>query len=208
MHIQVINFRLKDLSPAGYAALCDELAPNFAAMPGLLAKVWLADDASGTYGGVYTWRDRAAMGEALGGVQSSYVGPAYRFPSELPAPIVETTRLAYGELHLLGRMGWNVNAEAEQFAAREPYVAVIADGAVVSVCFCARLTDRAAEAGLETLEGYRGRGYGPAVTAAWARAIRASGRIPLYSTSWDNLASQAVAGKLGLVQYATDLSLG
>lgn len=64
MHIQVINFRLKDLSPAGYAALCDELAPNFAAMPGLLAKVWLADDASGTYGGVYTWRDRAAMDAA------------------------------------------------------------------------------------------------------------------------------------------------
>ncbi|MFN8514147.1 MAG: GNAT family N-acetyltransferase [Thermomicrobiales bacterium] len=152
-------------------------------------------------------RQFAAMGEALGGARSSYVGPAYRFPDEIPTPTVETTRLAYADLHLLGRMGWNVNAEAEQFAAREPYVAVFADGAVVSVCFCARLTDRAAEAGLETLEGYRGRGYGPAVTAAWARAIRASGRIPLYSTSWDNLASQAVAGKLGLVQYATDLSL-
>jgi hypothetical protein len=61
MHIQVINFRLKDLSHEGYAALCDELAPTFAAMPGLLAKVWLADEASGTYGGVYTWRDRAAL---------------------------------------------------------------------------------------------------------------------------------------------------
>ncbi|HZS91689.1 MAG TPA: GNAT family N-acetyltransferase, partial [Chloroflexota bacterium] len=46
-----------------------------------------------------------------------------------------------------------------------------------------------------------------AVVAGWARAIRASGRIPLYSTSWDNHASQAVARKLGLVQYGTDLSL-
>ena len=61
MRIQVINFRLNDLSPEGYASLCDELAPTFAAMPGLLAKVWLADDASGIYGGVYSWQDRAAM---------------------------------------------------------------------------------------------------------------------------------------------------
>ena len=61
MHIQIINFRLDGLTPEGYVALCDQLAPSFAAMPGLLAKVWLADDASGTYGGVYTWRDRASM---------------------------------------------------------------------------------------------------------------------------------------------------
>src|SRR5262245_43073162 len=80
-------------------------------------------------------RQLAALREALGEereVRSSYVGPAYRFPDEIPAPSVEATRLAYGDLHLLGRMGWNIEAEAEQFAAREPYLAVIADGAVVS----------------------------------------------------------------------------
>ena len=65
MHIQIITFRLKDMTPEGYAQLCDGLAPGFATLPGLLAKVWLADDAAGVYGGVYTWRDRAAM-EAAG----------------------------------------------------------------------------------------------------------------------------------------------
>jgi len=53
-------------------------------------------------------------------------------------------------------------------------------------CFCARRSDAAAEAGLETAEAFRGRGFGPRVTAAWAWAIRATGRIPLYSTAWTN----------------------
>ena len=54
---------------------------------------------------------------------------------------------------------------------------------------------------------YRGRGYGPRVTVAWAEAIWASGRVPLYSTSWDNKASLAVARKLGLAAYASGWSL-
>jgi predicted GNAT family acetyltransferase len=65
----------------------------------------------------------------------------------------------------------------------------------------------AAEAGVETDAAFRGLGFAARVTAAWALAIRASGRIPLYSTSWSNTASLAVARKLGLTQYATDWSL-
>jgi quinol monooxygenase YgiN len=60
MHIQIVNFKLKNMKPADYEKLCRELAPQFAAMPGLISKVWLADPASNTYGGVYTWKDRAA----------------------------------------------------------------------------------------------------------------------------------------------------
>jgi quinol monooxygenase YgiN len=61
MHIQVVNFRLKDMTTEQYYGLCDELAPAFANVPGLLSKVWLANEAEGVFGGVYTWRDRAAM---------------------------------------------------------------------------------------------------------------------------------------------------
>jgi len=52
-------------------------------------------------------------------------------------------------------------------------VAVKEDGHAVSVCFCARRSEKAAEAGLETAEAYRGRGFGPQVTVAWALAVRA-----------------------------------
>lgn len=61
MHIQIINFNLKDVGEEGYRNLCDQLAPSFANLPGLISKVWLADSASNTYGGVYVWRDREAM---------------------------------------------------------------------------------------------------------------------------------------------------
>ena len=61
MIIQVVNFNLKDVSDADYRGICDGLAPELARVPGLISKIWLADEASNTYGGVYTWVDRQAM---------------------------------------------------------------------------------------------------------------------------------------------------
>ncbi len=64
MHIQIINFNLKDLSEEDYQAACEEqFALAFADVPGLISKVWLANSETNTYGGVYTWRDRQAMVE-------------------------------------------------------------------------------------------------------------------------------------------------
>ena len=61
MIIQVVTFNLKDLSDAEYRSICDGLAPELARVPGLVSKVWLADEASNTYGGVYTWANRQVM---------------------------------------------------------------------------------------------------------------------------------------------------
>lgn len=61
MIIQVVNFNLSGLSDADYRAACDGFARTLAQVPGLLSKVWLADEASNTYGGVYTWVDQQAM---------------------------------------------------------------------------------------------------------------------------------------------------
>jgi hypothetical protein len=129
-------------------------------------------------------------------------GPALIFPDEITHPADVTT---VDDLHLLERnfRGWT----ASEIPGRSPILAVIDDGYPVSICFCARISEFAAEAGVETAAAYRGCGLASRVTAAWALAIRARGRIPLYSTSWKNAASLAVARKLGLVQYATDWSL-
>jgi predicted GNAT family acetyltransferase len=86
-------------------------------------------------------------------------------------------------------------------------MAIVVDGNPVSVCFSARSSPVACEAGVETAAQFRGRGYAGVVTAAWARAIRASGRTPFYSTSWTNGASLANARKLGLIATGSSWSV-
>ncbi len=131
-----------------------------------------------------------------------YAGPAFIFPGVIARP---SGTVFIDDLQLLEHhfTGWTMG----EIPRASPIVAAVEEGHVVSVCFCARRSDTAAEAGLETAAAFRGRGLGPRVTAAWALALRASGRVPLYSTSWSNEASLAVARKLGLVAYASTWSL-
>lgn len=133
-------------------------------------------------------------------------GPAYAFPDALPDP-GDVTRITGSSLHQLHQMGPGWEDMARGFEAREPCLAVVEDGFAVSVCFSSRVTHRAAEAGLETRAEFRRRGHAVSVVAAWALAVRATGRVPLYSTTWENRASQGVARSLGLIQYGVDLSL-
>lgn len=61
MYIQVVTFQLKDLPEDAYRQVCEQIAPAIAQVPGLISKVFLANPTTNTYGGVYTWQDRAAM---------------------------------------------------------------------------------------------------------------------------------------------------
>jgi putative monooxygenase ydhR len=61
MHVQIVNFQLNGIDDSQYRAACEEEAATFAAIPGLLSKIWLADPETNTYGGVYIWRDRQSM---------------------------------------------------------------------------------------------------------------------------------------------------
>lgn len=129
-------------------------------------------------------------------------GPAYRFPrvpdfSEHPVEITQQTRSV-----LIGKKQWLY----DEYNLWGTAFMVIRDGIAVATCFSSRIDDRSAEAGVWTDPGYRGQGLAGFVTQSWAAAVFASGRIPFYSTSFDNTASQAVARKLGLVQIGEDYS--
>ena len=135
-------------------------------------------------------------------LSGTWSGPAWRFPIEIPISEHVVIPVAPGNEDLVRPV-----LGADDLPWRQPCLAIVVGGRLASLCFSARNTPIAAEAGVETGQEFRGRGYAPAVVAAWARAVRDEGRIPLYSTSWDNLASRSVARKLGLVLYGTDLSI-
>jgi len=65
MQILIVNFNLDGLSEADFERQCNELAPAFAAVPGLVSKVWLADRAGGVFGGVYTFDSTDAVDRFL-----------------------------------------------------------------------------------------------------------------------------------------------
>jgi hypothetical protein len=146
---------------------------------------------------IHAQRYQAALGGRVGW------GPAFAFsePIATPGGVVAIRDEAVLQRHFSGWVAGEIEAGAS------PVMAVFVDGHAVSVCFCARRSLVAAEAGLETAPAFRGRGYAARVTSAWAAAVRASGRMPLYSTAWANGSSLAVARKLGLRTYATNWSI-
>jgi hypothetical protein len=122
-------------------------------------------------------------------------GPSFVLPEELPtpAPLVEIrTHLTDGDREQLrGKM-----PEHDRSTLVVPWAVAMVDGRVAAVCETARSTPRSVEAGVWTYEPYRRRGFGAAVTAAWARLV--TDRTAFYSTDGDNVASQGIARRLGL----------
>jgi RimJ/RimL family protein N-acetyltransferase len=97
---------------------------------------------------------------------------------------------------------------ANHFNALAPVVIAFADGQPAAVCHSPRgCTAVAAEAGVETLEPFRNRGLATAAVACWARAIQRTGRLALYSTSWENVASLRVARRLSARPYGENWHL-
>ena len=140
-------------------------------------------------------------------IRGEWRGPAYRFPEaiEAPDPGPDARIVAVDEENaalLDGTLpAWALAPDVR------PCLAVVVAGRAAAICHASRRSAEAAEAGVETLPDQRRRGYGLAVVAAWARAVREAGLIPLYSTSWDNLASRALARRLGLILFAEDLHI-
>lgn len=129
-------------------------------------------------------------------IEREYRGPAYVLPSLEPAAgAVLLGGPDTPPLHpeLLAR-GWRTSETG-------PYVGVVWDGLVVAVCSSSREGSGACEAGVETAIQYRGLGLGSLAVQSWAAAVQQSGRVALYSTEWENLASQRLAARLGAHQY-------
>jgi hypothetical protein len=137
--------------------------------------------------------------EALSPVEVEYRGPAYVLPDGLPHDH-RAREVGVEESALWGEaFPWL----AEAFRAVAPVAIAFAGGQPAAICHAPRgCTESAAEAGVETLAPFRGRGLATAAGACWARAVQRAGRLALYSTSWENAASQAVARRLSARVHA------
>lgn len=141
---------------------------------------------------------QARLGEYLSSTEI-YSGPAYYLPEQE----LSSTAL------LITPDNQEVLTEHFEYAITEyndlnPIAVRVIDNRAVAICFCSRRTQQVAEAGIFTEENFRGQGYAVEVARTWAHALRSSRRIPLYSTSHDNKASQSVAKKIGGIRYGTD----
>lgn len=65
MHVQIVTFTLAGISEDEYHQGCRQETGIFASLPGLIAKVWLRNQADNVYGAVYLWAGREAYEEYL-----------------------------------------------------------------------------------------------------------------------------------------------
>lgn len=95
---------------------------------------------------------------------------------------------------------------SQELPMASPCLAALEGGQAVSVCRSVRVTARAHEAGIETLPGFRHRGYARAAFLTWAAAVRARGAEALYSALLQNAASRGLAESCGLRMYGAGVS--
>lgn len=88
-----------------------------------------------------------------------------------------------------------------------PWCAAVEGGEIAAVAFAARLGAFAAEVGVYTFDGFRGRGLAAAVTARWSSLASLGERRLLYSTQTANRSSQRVAERLSLERLGASLSV-
>lgn len=127
-------------------------------------------------------------------------GPAFAVPEDVGAPGAACVTVGGADTALLRDMAdWIPDA-----GQRYPFVAVLKDERAVAVCASVRMGDAVHCAGVETHPAHRRKGYAADAVRGWAARVRARGLTPIYSTSFTNTASRALAARLQLTRVATD----
>jgi hypothetical protein len=163
-----------------------------------LRRLWAEETAPGVPHVEHSPASRARVLELLAPVVVEHRGPCYVLPDGLP--LDERARLIDpSERHRWpDAFPWL----ADEFDAIAPVAIASEHGQPTAICHSPRgQTEHAVEAGVETRPAFRGRGFATAAVACWGRAVQRSGRLALYSTSWENAASQRIARRLGARLY-------
>lgn len=142
----------------------------------------------------------------LFGAQNAIAGPTY-WLSALSAESSRSAQRISADNAIVLRER-ELDAWVPDIPHQQPMFASLEDGRAVAVCASVRSTSLAHEAGVETLSAHRRQGHATAAVAAWAQELLGAGVVPLYSTTWDNLASQRVATGLGFKAFGWEYRIG
>lgn len=145
----------------------------------------------------------AAAYRALLGEGEAWSGPAFVVPEDVGAASEACVTVGAADTALLRDMpDWVPDA-----GKRHPFVAVLKNERAVAMCASVRMGEHIHCAGVETHPAHRRKGYAADAVRGWAARVRALGVTPIYSTSFQNAASRALAARLGLKRVATDFWL-
>lgn len=124
------------------------------------------------------------------------IPPSFHCPSVRLLSITDLELLNSAPVELQGSF-WQSNRSLleNSFAA-----GAIIGGRLVATACCSSLSRCYADIGVNTLPGFRNRGFAAAASSLVARAIHDAGRTPVWSTGGHNLTSQRIAAKLGFVE--------
>jgi hypothetical protein len=129
------------------------------------------------------------------------IGPAFYIP-QMPVKASDVFEINQ----------WNRDALEPRFGYTyrhldqlQPCIAKVIGDKAVAICRTVRRSSFGLEGGVDTILEFRTRGFGAETVASWAAKVWSLGFIPCYSTQWENKASLALARKLGMIQYATDI---
>lgn len=133
-------------------------------------------------------------------VQRVWSGPAYCIDADVLPEAPDAVHIVNENADVLRSFpDW-----VDEVHERQPFIVAVEENIAISLCCSVRITAAAHAAGVETLPAARRKGMASQAIAAWARAVVALGAAALYSTSWDNVASQAVARRLGMPMLGVD----
>lgn len=106
--------------------------------------------------------------------------------------------------HASQNIGW-LRGYFEEMVQERMCIGIFADGELVS-CTDAPgmpyMTEDVQEIGVNTLYEYRGRGYAASACSRCIQEIRNNNKVPMWSTSIDNIASRKLAEKIGFEVFA------
>jgi hypothetical protein len=138
---------------------------------------------------------------SVGAIQAVRAGMLYSVVDPPESAAIRVTAANAGLLRG-GLDEWLPDVEAGRLI-----YAAVAGGRAVSICASVQEAEGVHAAGVETSPAHRGQGFAAHAVAAWAGAVLRAGATPLYGTSFDNLASQGVARRLGMQLVGSEFSV-